>query len=430
MYKAFVAKIDKVEPIEKAETIQKAFVLGSQVIVSKEKKEGDVVLFFPEEGVLSDDFLKENNLYRHSNLNKDKNKKGYFDDNGRIRTQKFLGEKSEGFVAELNALNYLGKINDLQVGDEIQTINGVVVAKKYINSKTLEAAQRNKNKKKKFRAIFTEMFPQHFDTEQFRFYKDKIKKGSLITISSKIHGTSGRYGCVKVKHNLPKWKATLNKVFRLSKTEEWQYLVGTRRVDLYEEENAKESYHGSEQFRFDILEYLKPYLEKNMVIYGEIVGWANGKPLMPPHDISKLKDKDYTKKYGREILYKYNNRVGENSFVVYRIAYVNEDGKATDLSPFQAQAWCEKRGLKFVKTVFPSFIYDGDVKKLERIVEDLTERPQVLTEDYNDPSHISEGVVVRVDGPDGVDFFKNKSFAFKVMESIIKESDFDLEDAS
>ena len=58
-------------------------------------------------------------------------------------------------------------------------------------------------------------------------------------------------------------------------------------------------------------------------------------------------------------------------------------------------------------------------------------RPEVLTEDYHDASHVSEGVCIRVDsGSLTPKFYKSKSHAFKVMEGIAQESDVDLEDMS
>lgn len=74
-------------------------------------------------------------------------------------------------------------------------------------------------------------------------------------------------------------------------------------------------------------------------------------------------------------------------------------------------------------------IYNGDVESLKALVEQLTERPECLTEDYIDPTIISEGVIIRVDS-DGKtpDFYKNKSYAFRCMEGLCEAED--PEDAS
>jgi hypothetical protein len=62
-------------------------------------------------------------------------------------------------------------------------------------------------------------------------------------------------------------------------------------------------------------------------------------------------------------------------------------------------------------------------------VYDLTERPDVLCEDYTDPSHINEGVIIRCDGGSTTPvFLKSKSFYFKVLEGIAQELEPDIED--
>jgi len=246
-----------------------------------------------------------------------------------------------------------------------------------------------------------------------------------------MHGTSARYSYSKVKRDLPKWKSFINKFVPIFPEETWEYLCGTRRVVLFENEKAKEGFHGPEQFRFDVLDKLKPHLKKNMTVYGELVGWANGSTIMPKHDITKLKDKAFLEKYGEQIVYKYGTREGESRFVVYRISIITEDGFSLDFTPLQIAEWCERNGFEYIRQVYPTFIYDGDSKALRVLVEELTEREGLLAEDYIDPSHISEGVVVRVDANTPTPgLYKNKSFPFKLMEGIAKEKEIDMEDAS
>lgn len=73
-YKAIIAKIDRVNAIQGADRIQTAYVLGEQVIVSKDWQPGKNGVLFPADAQLSEDFCKNNNLYRDSDKNKDKNK--------------------------------------------------------------------------------------------------------------------------------------------------------------------------------------------------------------------------------------------------------------------------------------------------------------------------------------------------------------------
>lgn len=190
-------------------------------------------------------------------------------------------------------------------------------------------------------------------------------------------------------------------------------------------------WHGSEEYRFEILDMLKPYLEKGMTVYGEIAGFANGKSIMPKHSTDSLKDKTFNKKYGKEITYKYGCNETQYRFHVYRVTYQTVDGEEIDFTPKQLEKWCSDRGLTPHLNVCEPFLYDGDVDSLRSLVESLTERPECHTEDFIDPSHISEGVIVRVDcGNKRPVFYKNKSYAFRVMEGICRENEVDVEEIS
>ena len=71
-----------------------------------------------------------------------------------------------------------------------------------------------------------------------------------------------------------------------------------------------------------------------------------------------------------------------------------------------------------------NLVYDGNAEVLGELVERLTERPECLTEDYIDPSHISEGVVLRIDsGTFTPTFMKSKSYPFRVMEGLCEAVD-------
>lgn len=60
-------------------------------------------------------------------------------------------------------------------------------------------------------------------------------------------------------------------------------------------------------------------------------------------------------------------------------------------------------------------------------VEELTDGPSVL-----DPTHIREGIVLRVESNQGIEHIKNKSWWFGVLEGYIKSDDsyIDLEESS
>ena len=105
MHKAIVAKIDKIEPIEGADRIAVAYVLGERVIVGKDVSEGFTGVLFPEGVALSGDLCKFNNLYRDNEMNNDKSKAGFFDKNRRVRAQKFMKVRSDAYFTTLQSLS-------------------------------------------------------------------------------------------------------------------------------------------------------------------------------------------------------------------------------------------------------------------------------------------------------------------------------------
>lgn len=427
-HKAIVAKIDRVGDIDGANTIQIAYVLGERVIVNKSSQVGDEGVFFMPDLQLSEDFCAENNLFRDKTLNKDKERSGFFEANRRVRAQPFMKVKSEGFFVPFDYFDYTG-YSAFKIGDQFDELNGHKICCKYVSEKTRKAIGNNNTKSMK-KSLVPD-FKEHVDTEQFKYNIDKIPVGALISIQAKRHGTSGRYAYTKVFNELPKWKQLVNKVVPIFPEYNWDYVVGTRRVVLKNHERVKDGFHGSEEFRFEILDALKPHLTKGMEIFGEIVGYANGKPIMPAHSTKELKDKAFTKKYGDSFVYKYGCLEGTYKFIVYRVVITNEDGTSIDMTQPQLVDWCNKRGLEPCLDVCSPFVYNGDKESLTKLVEELTERTELLTEDYTDPSHINEGVIIRVDHTGMTPLFlKNKSYAFKVCEGIAKEVDVDTEDAS
>lgn len=429
---AIIAKVESLHPIEGADRIQLAKVLGEQVVVSIDWEVDLVGVFFPPDCQLSEDYCYYNNLYRHSDKNSNKDAKGFFDDNRSVRCQPFLKNRSEGYFSSLNSLEYTGvDIGTLKLGEQFQELNGQNICKRYYSDKALAKLKNKNTNKKKERVIDTPLFNKHVNTLQFKYEAANIPKGSLINIHHKVHGTSARYSLTKVVRTPTSFKEKFLNVLGLFKSESWEYLAGTRNVVLYSGQENKDGFHGAEGFRFQVLEQLKPFLEKGMTVYGELSGFANGKTIMPKHKMSGLKDKKYNKKYGKEICYSYGCKEHETRFHVYRISITDEEGVERDFSEEQVQAWCSNKDINGPLQLVTPFVYDGNVEALCNKVEQLTELPETLTEDVLDPSHISEGVVIRVDYHSFIPkFYKNKSYAFKVLEGIASEVEVDLEEVS
>lgn len=417
--KAIIAEITKTYSIPNAENVQIAIVLGERVVVSKDWTVGMIGVLFPVGVQLSIDYCYNNNLFRSNTMNKDNNIKGFFDENRKVRAQSFLKVKSEGFFAGLESLAYTGHSQSFKAGESFDELNGHKLCCKYIS----EAAKISKgnNNVKAAKKDYAPFFAKHVDSEQFKHYAQTIPVGSLLSFHAKVHGTSARMAYTKVLQELPRWKQIVNKITKkeIFPEFEWEYVVGTRNVIIKNNDQDKTGFHGSEQFRFDVMEAIKPYLTKGMSVYGEIAGYANGKAIMPTHSIKELKDKQFTKKYGDTVSYSYGCSEAQYRFHVYRISQMLPDGTSVDMTQQQMQQWCDDRGITRTFDVHPQIIFDGDVDKLRELVDNLTERKELLTEDYIDPRHVSEGILVRCDNGDMVPkFFKSKSYVFRVMEGL------------
>lgn len=424
-HKAIVAVVTEVIEIPGADKIHVAVVLGERVIVSKDVGVGYVGILFPVDLQLSEEFCHHNNLFRHGDKNKDNTKTGFFEESRRVRAQPFLKVRSTGYFTSLESLSYLGDVTMPALGETFDVWYGKQICQKYISQATRDAISKQ-NRPKTAKANFAPYFAKHVDSEQFQHNAQMIPKGALIHFHAKVHGTSHRSSYTLVNIALPTWKQWVNKVLPVFATTKWDYVVGTRNTVLTP---GKDGFHGSEQFRFDVAEMLKPYMSRGLSVYGEIAGYVNGKPIMAVHSSKALKDKAFTKKYGENVVYKYGCAEHEYRFHVYRITYLNHEGINIDFSQAQLDQWCKDRNILSTYEVAPPEIYDGDLEKLKAKVEALTERLDTMTEDVIDSSHPSEGVILRIDtGKVNPYFLKSKSYAFKVMEGMLEVAD--LEDAA
>jgi hypothetical protein len=403
MYKAIISRIT-VRPHPNADRLQLGNCYGHQVVTGLNAKSGDIGIFFPPDGQLSLEYCEENKL-----LKKDG---GYFDDNRRVRAQKFRQEKSEGLWMPISSLDYTGAF-DVSVGDMLDILNGHAICNKYETKRTRVAGNKNRNRV----AVHNMYFKKHIDTEQFRFFKESIPDNSYIIITEKLHGTSGRYGHVLCETPRKWWQRLL----RIKPKLEYSYLLGSRNVILNSKVNpyTGESYYGNEQFRYDSVHGLT--LHKGETIYYELVGDCGvDKPIMPAHPV---KDKEVKAKYGESMRYQYGQLPGTTGLYVYRITMVNEEGVVTELSWQQVKQRCHELGLKYtpeLKSVF--YNKEHEVSSPEYTMENWvnleTEGPSTL-----DPTHIREGVVIRVEHETGTRWYKNKSFTFGVLEGYIKDDD-------
>lgn len=430
MYQAIISRIINVMPITNTDNISFGTVNGNTVVVSRATTNGELGIFFECDGALSPEFAKTNDLTRYKDPITGESKGGFFDDNGRVRAQKFRGVKSDGFWCPLSYLGFTGvDISSLKEHDKFDTLNGVVICFKYITEATKKASNRTANVRKKLR-IRKEIiaFPKHFDTKQFRNEAWQFKKGDLISISEKLHGTSQRFAYVEESHICQKysWPWLLQKL-GLKQKKVWKHVLGTRNIVLESPETSK-GYYENEAFRFKAVQPLVDKLHKYEMIFAEIVGWSGqDTSIMPAGNPKAMNDKKFQKTYGTLMNYSYGCERGNVDMFIYRIIRMNEDGKFVDLSWDSVKKRCAELGVKTVPELCDSFIYDGNEETLRELVESLTDGVSVV-----DSRHIREGVCVRAENYPAPTVMKSKSFAFKCMEGMQKDKEdyVDIEEAS
>jgi hypothetical protein len=426
-YNAIVTRLTNVRPHPNADKVQLATCHGNQVVIGLDSLEGHLGVYFPSDGQLSDEFCKANNLYRDAELNARKDEKGgMFDANRRVRAQKFRGETSDGFWVPLHYFGFI-MVTGLDVeGFEFDEWKGVPICNKYVNPNTAKIARENQGKKTRV-SRSSVMFKEHFDTGHFGKSIHEFEKGQHIIITEKLHGTSGRIGHVQMTRELG-WLEKLVTKFGLAiNDKEWAYLNGTRRVVLGESKSANQFHDPT--IRDKAMNLFKGNLRKGETVYFEIVGYeSTGAAIMPSVDTTKMGDKEFTKQYGKSMAYSYGCEPTQSEVYVYRMTFANEDGQSIDYAWNDVVKRCNELGVKTVPHVATITLNeleaithkfdDRDLREyFSNTVETFGTGPSIL-----DTRHIKEGVCVRIEGGLVNKTFKFKSFEFKVLEGIVKDS--------
>lgn len=422
MYCAYVTTIKDLRKHSNADRLQCATIFGNNVIVDLSYQAGQRVIYFPVDGQLGEEFAKENNLVRVKDA-EGNNTGGYLDpDKRNITALKLRGEQSDGLVLPLEVLSKYTDIEKLTDGEQITTLNGYEICRKYIprsnrqnKYSTPGVSKTRKSRKDENEKVQYPFFVEHIDTAQLAYNQGAFKPGDTCYITLKMHGTSARtMNAVEVTTKRP--NRVLKKMFRLKDktTRQYKTVSGTRRVTLRDYGDG--GWYGSNAFREKYHNFFRDRLPKGVEIFYEIVGWVNESTTIMGRCSNKLiKDKEFSKQYGAETVFSYGCEVGQNDCYVYRMTLTNEDGFTIEVPWEQVLIECEKMGVKCVPT-FEKFTYTT--------WEDLMSRVEKYY-DGADPiggSHIREGVVVRIDNRPSFTAYKHKNFNFKCLEGIIKDT--------
>lgn len=455
MYKAIITRI-KTSPHPNADKIQLGEVCGLTVVVGLDTTNNELGIYFPSDGKLGEEFCVANDLVGYKDPVSGESKGGYFGKNRKVRAQNFRGQKSDGFWCPLSYLfPVVGEdiALALQEGDEFETIDGIKICEKYYTPQTLKAMQNRARQPRKQHPSF----PKHVDTNQLYKEVGNIPNGSILYFTEKLHGTSGRFGYVWTEEPTNKkwWQ-----FWRPTSVDGWSFENGTRNVVLGK---TDKSYYASEDFRTNVIRKFldEPRLgsaaiAEGEILYYEIVGYTTtGQSIMPPVSTKELRDKAISKAYGNTMYYSYGchpegklDTKPQCDMYVYRITRTDSKGSEVEYSWPQVLQRCEELGLKVVPNFFTDphhfpntfnknnesdvslYSSNGEIDKpyLIDLMGGFLERPSEL-----DTTHISEGVVVRVEPPKGKPYWlKAKGHNFKVLEGITKEDDeyVDMEEVS
>lgn len=370
-YCASVVNVKTTIPLENCDNVVGINVFGFQCIVSKDIELPTLGIFFPAEVQLSEEYCRENNLFRHEDQNEDKSKKGYIEDNRRVKAMKFRKQTSNGLFMPLESLNYLGiDISEFDEGDEFDMIGDSEICKKYV----VPHKQGNYVPlQKKERRVEEKFLPEHFSTEHYFRNDRNIDPDQEIIVTQKIHGTS-----IRIANTIVKRKKTLRDriaaFFGANIQEyEYDYVFGSRKV--IKDANNPDQMHF---YDFDLWssegKKLMGLIPENFILYGELIGHTpEGKPIQ----------RGYT----------YNVPEKLCELYIYRITFVNAKGLATDLSWDQIKEFATARGLKLIKEVYRG--KHKDFKATDYLDIRLKDKfPECLVLDKDT---VDEGICIRVE---------------------------------
>lgn len=443
-YLAKIVDIQKfnTHPNPKYTKLKMAVIDGYNCIVSIDMDPG-LFVYFPVMCTINPQLLSYLNLYSDTEYNRDSNKSGFFKKNGMVKAIKLGGAVSEGFLLPIN--EFLSWIQDSVMISEISNLIPDVefdtvehhgksfwVCKKYIVETNIKGSSQKKNKLrdqnlKKFDKLIPKQFNFHYDTILLKKEPDAIQPTDLISITSKWHGSSVIVSRVLCKHPRKLWDKIITWIYKVlggtlscyttpEYYPEYDYIYSSRNViknsmvSLDNPNTEKTGFYDVDIWWYGY-QYLKPYLDKGMSIYAEIVGFLpNGQFIQKPYDygcIPPKSEKDYV--YG--IHYK---------VMVYRITQTNIDGKVYEYSAKQVQDFCNNIGLTPViefyygvaKNLYPDIELDDNwnINFIEHLSNDERFYMEKKSPDcMNDVPH--EGIVIKKE--DGVAHaWKLKSFAF------------------
>jgi len=424
--KALICRIStRPHPDPKVTRIQVGICGGYRVIVGIDTPDGALGILFPAGSQLHPEFCLRQTLFRkHPNTGKKLG--GYLCEKGRVRSIRLQGVESDGLWLPIDKIESLGDISVLKEGMLVNQIGTDWLCRKYVPN--LRGSRKGSpGPRKAHKSSEYSNFREIGSTGQLRNYLSTLPAGAIITITEKLHGTSGRTGFHKRRRRREELKNPLTRllakgvewlVSKLPVEERdaeldkfygtiWEKVTGTRRTVLT---NIPKQDRKQGDYRRAIHDTLAP--KKGETIYYEIVGYAGSTstPIMARHSVA---DKELKKQYGEQITYTYGLALGQFEIYIYKITETNLEGDEIVLSPAQMKARAQAMGIKAVPHL-ETLVYDGQIEDMIDHLNGIADGPSTL-----DPSHPREGVCCWVQHPEMPSkVLKWKGFAFSLLEEI------------
>lgn len=422
-YLCRVVELRNVRKHKNADRLQVVNIGMNSVITGMDAKDGDIYVFFPLESKINPTFLAATNSFRDSMANADTTKKGYFEDNCRVRATRLRGEKSMGYIVPARQVEQWsqmkGCIEDY-VGQEFDTVNGVLLVEKYQVKPNKVNKINGQPKQPNLTRLVDGQINLHGKTKNLRHYPEAIEPSDIVSITYKTHGTSWWIANVLTKPKLT-WLERLAKRFGVRvRTEDYDVMYGSRNVvknRFYDDPKQQDHFYGVNVWK-EIKDQIGHLVPKGWTLYGEALGFTEtGEYIQKGFD------------YGCDP--KGENGKPRMKLEVYRITVTNADGEVIDLTYPQIEEFCINAGINT-----PHLFFYGKagewltrympIEEIASLNEEnwsekfVTELESVYNEKDCFMCNLSvpeEGIVIRKEKAFGFEGYKLKSFRFLEKET-------------
>ena len=416
-YLCKVVNIAEFKEHPNADRLKIATVDFMDVITGKDNKEGCYV-YFPVESQIHHSILSKLNLYREKELNSDKEITGFFEKNRRVKAIKLRGIQSFGFLLPIESFaaslewELPKNLNPLK-DKYFDTVNNIIIVNKY-EKKISTSLKKGKQAIKTNRLINNQVY-LHVDTKNLRKEIKNLKPIHDISITYKMHGTSGWCSNVLVKRKLNLVEKFLKWIGIKIQDTEYDLVYGSRTVVKNKQYKTKtDNFYGYDLWGDVVNKYdLKNKVPPGYSLYYEIVGFT--------------KEGGYIQKG-----YDYKCKDKEAEIFIYRVTFTNSVGQVYNLNTREARDFVTKIGLTFVPVIYTGYLYkhhlfasennlDCDGSNKENWRTNLVEHFEEL---YNNADCYmcnnkvpQEGVVLRIENNEHFVAYKLKSKDFLMLET-------------